>query len=208
MIDNSSIFINMNFYLTITSVLLGIFSFIEYLQKRTAEKALKSITWEDMRNASMKIARTLIKKFQPNVILIPNIKSGIMLQFIKNYFKEYIPIIVGQTMSKEYFSKEDCNNIKGIENYWYIETQKWYVFIPNILQEYIDQKILILDNLSLTGNFLNIVTNELINHGIPRENIATACIATTEAAIADNMAPQYYYKTLPDSKTVYLPWGH
>lgn len=182
-------------------------SIIEYIKKRKVEKALKSITWNDMQKASEKIAKKLIKKYQPAVIYIPNIKSGIMLQFIRNYFKEYIPIIVGQAISKEYFTEDACNKIEDLDNYWYVDTQKWYAYIPSILSKYKDKKILIIDNVSLTGNFLNTITKELNQHEISRENIITACVATTEAAIADQMAPQYYYKTLIDSKTVYMPWG-
>lgn len=194
--------------LKLISVLLGLFGVYEHFQKIKAEKALKSITWHDIRNASNTIARKLIKKYHPDVIYIPNIKSGIILQFVKNYFKEYIPVVVGQTVSKEYFSKADCNKIMGLTNYWYVDTKKWHTYIPNVLLEYKDRNILILDNLSLTGNFLKVVTDELIKHGIPQDHIATACIATTEAAIADDMTPNYYFKTLTDSKTVYMPWGN
>lgn len=207
-IKNITTFSGINIFLTTLSIILGIFGVFQYFQKKKAEKALQSITWADMQNASEKIARKLIKKYQPAVIYIPNIKNGIMLQFIRNYFKEYIPVIVGQAISKEYFSECDRNKIKGMENYWYVDTQKWHTYIPSILSEYKEQNILILDNLALTGNFLNKITDELIKRGISREHIATACIATTEAAIADHMAPQYYYKTLTDSKTVYMPWGH
>lgn len=204
----SSVLSNINLWITLLSVILGIFSIFEYYQKKKAENALKAITWEDMRNASQVIAKKLIKKYQPAVIYIPSIKSGIMLQFIRNYFKEYIPIIVGQTISKEYFSEDDCNKMKQKDNYWYVETHKWYTYIPKILLEYKDQNILILDNLSLTGDFLRIITQELINQGISEDHITTACIATTEAAIADKVAPQYYYRTLTDSKNVYMPWGN
>lgn len=148
----SSVLSNINLWITLLSVILGIFSIFEYYQKKKAENALKAITWEDMRNASQVIAKKLIKKYQPAVIYIPSIKSGIMLQFIRNYFKEYIPIIVGQTISKEYFSEDDCNKMKQKDNYWYVETHKWYTYIPKILLEYKDQNILILDNLSLTGS--------------------------------------------------------
>ncbi|MCM1212488.1 MAG: hypothetical protein NC318_12900 [Blautia sp.] len=180
----------------------------EHKKREDAERALNSITWDDMRNASEKIAKKLIKTYQPAVIYIPNIKSGIMLQFIRNYFKEYIPVIVGQAVSKEYFLKDANSKIRGIDNYWYVNTKKWHTYIPNILLEYKEQNILILDNLSLTGNFFSIITDKLVEEGIPRNHIATACIATTEAAIADNTAPQYYYKILANSKTVYMPWGH
>lgn len=179
----------------------------EKQRREATEKALKSITWEDMQKASEKIARELIKTYQPAVIYIPNIKSGIMLQFIRNYFKEFIPVIVGQTISKQFYTEDACKKIKGLENYWYVDTQKWYTYIPNILLEYKDQNILVLDNLSLSGNFLGVITGELIKHGISHNNIVTACVATTEAAIADRVAPEYYYKTLADPKIVYMPWG-
>lgn len=193
------------FFLTsLPSIVIAVF---QYYQKKKAEKALKTITWDDIQKASEKISRKLIKKYQPAVIYIPNIKSGIMLQFIRNHFKEYIPVIVGQAISKEYYEEDACGKIKGLDNYWYVDTQKWHTYIPSVLLEYKDQNILILDNLSLTGNFLNTIINELTKRGIPREHIATACVATTEAAIADQMMPQYYYKTLTDSKIVYMPWG-
>lgn len=51
----------------------------EKQRREATEKALKSITWEDMQKASEKIARELIKTYQPAVIYIPNIKSGIMV---------------------------------------------------------------------------------------------------------------------------------
>lgn len=88
-----------------------------------------------------------------------------------------------------------------------MDTQKWYAYIPKILLEYKGQNILILDNVSLTGNFLESVTDELVRQGIPRKNIITACVATTEAAIRDKVAPNYYYRQLTDSKTVYMPWA-
>lgn len=198
--------------LTIISILITVVSIgitiYSIRRAKAAEKALQSITWEDIQKASAKIARKLIKTYKPAVIYIPNIKSGIMLQFVKNYFPDYIPIVVGHTVSKEYFSENDCNKIKGLESYWYVDTKKWYTYIPNILFEYKDQDILILDNLSLTGNFLNIITEELIKQGIPCEHIITACIATTEAAINEKVAPRYYYKTLNASKEVYMPWAN
>lgn len=109
-----SFLVNPSSYLSLFSIAFGVF---QYVQKKKAEKALKSITWKDMQNASEKIARKLIKTYQPAVIYIPNIKSGIMLQFIRNYFKEYIPVIVGQAVSKEYFAENDCTKIKGLGNY-------------------------------------------------------------------------------------------
>ena len=191
-------------FVTISSIIFGI---VEQFKRKKAEKKLKSITWQDMQNASSYLARKLIKNYHPAVIYIPNIKSGIMLQFIKNYFKEYIPVIVGQTLPKDCCSDNDILRIKDLDNYWHVDTAKWHTYIPKALLEYKNQNILILDNLSLTGNFLQIIIKELISHEIPKEHIATACIATTEAAIADETAPESYYKTLYDSKNIYLPWG-
>lgn len=176
-------------------------------QRIETEKKLKEITWEDMQNAANFIAKKLIKNYCPNVIYIPNIKSGIMLQFVKNYFSEYIPVIVGQAISKDISCANPADKIKDITEYWYVDTRNWYTYIPKALYKYKEGKILILDNLSLTGNFLQLLTDELIDKGIPKENIACACVATTDAAVTDKTAPEFYYKILMPSKDIRMPWG-
>lgn len=178
-----------------------------------AEKARRSITWEDICTASNNLAVEIKAKYSPDVIYIPNIKSGIMVQFIKDYFEGYIPVIVGQAIQKVACSeqeekriKEEEKRIKDIDNYWKVDTSKWSAYIPKSLLKYKNEKILILDNLVLTGDFLQKISSALIDNGIDKENIISACIATTEAAIEDNTAPAFYWRPLQFSN-VYMPWG-
>lgn len=190
----------------IVGILGIIFSIIQMTINQKLQKKIRSITWQDMEHASRNIAQQLIKNYHPDIIYIPNVKSGIMLQFVKNYFSEYIPVIAGQTIPIEPFLNQR-GKIKDIHNYWLVDTNKWLAYVPKSLYEYKDKNILILDNLSLTGNFLQTITKELIKNGIPKEHLASACIATTGAAIRDHTAPEFYYRVLDDSQDVYMPWG-
>ena len=103
------------------------------------------------------------------VIYIPNIKSGILVQFIKDYFDEYIPVIVEQAIQKSSTPdkadkkriEELEKNIKDIDNYWKVDTNKWSAYVPKSLLKYKNDKILILDNLVLTGDFIKTITRTL-----------------------------------------------
>lgn len=171
-----------------------------------AEKARRSITWEDICTASNNLAVEIKTKYNPDVIYIPNIKSGIMVQFIKDYFEGYIPVIVGQAIQKVACSEQEEKRIKDIDSYWKVNTNKWSAYVPKSLLKYKNGKILVLDNLVLTGDFLQKISSTLIDNGIDKENIISACIATTEAAIEDNTAPAFYWRPLQFSN-VYMPWG-
>lgn len=81
-------------------------------------------------------------------------------------------------------------NIKDIDNYWKVDTNKWSAYVPKSLLKYKNDKILILDNLVLTGDFIKTITRTLKNNGIG--NINAACIGVTKAAIEDNTAPEFY----------------
>ena len=206
--------------LTITGLALTsfglVFNVCTFVHAQKMKKKRRSITWTDISIAANNLAKEIKKTHKPDVIYIPNIKSGILVQFIKDYFDGYIPIIVGQAIQKNSVRDsrliEDEKNrikqlekqIKDIDNYWKVDTSKWSAYVPKSLLKYKNEKILILDNLVLTGDFLKSITRVLKSNHI--ENVEVACIGTTKSAIEDNVAPQFYWKSLPEGD-IYMPWG-
>ncbi len=113
--------------MTIISLLFGIIGTVVGIagyRSTIIEKKRESITWDDMVNASNYICKEIRCKYQPDVIYILNIKSGIRLQFMKDYFKEYIPAIVRQAVSKKDYPTNPISKIKGIDTYIYFSTSK------------------------------------------------------------------------------------
>lgn len=206
--------------LTIVGIILTafgiIFNIYTFIHEYKMEKERRSITWADINTAANNLAKEIKRNHKPDVIYIPNIKSGILIQFIKDYFDGYIPIIVGQAIQKNSVKHPRLieeekkriekleKQIKDIDNYWKVDTSKWSAYVPKSLLKYKNEKILILDNLVLTGDFLKSITSVLKCNNI--KNIEAACIGTTKSAIEDNTAPKFYWRSLPDGD-IYMPWG-
>lgn len=200
------------FYIVINllSLSLAIFSSLYAIYCRHAvketEKKSRTINWQDVSIAAKYLAQKIGEQHKPDIIYIPNIKSGILVHFIKDYFMEYIPIIVGQSISKKQFSEKSTTKILDKEQYLFFETKKWYSYIPNNMLDYKDKKLLIIDDFAMSGDFLQVLKNTLINAGFQEKNIITMCIATTEVAIKSENAPTYYWKDFTTTD-VYMPWG-
>ena len=90
-----------------------------------------------------------------------------------------------------------------------IKTTKWHVYMPNIIKTTANKsniKILIIDDFTMSGDFLFSLKKELNNLGYIPQNIRSCSIAVTSVAQNTNKAPDYYYKEVEDSN-FYFPWG-
>lgn len=165
----------------------------------------KSFIWDDINPAAKKMIKKAKQGFKVDVIYVPSFKSGIIVQLIKDYFDDYIPVIVGQAIPKKQY--KNCNKrIINIDDYYLVETNIWKVLVPRSIIRYKDKNILIIDDLAITGDFLQAITQKLICEGIDANNIKSACIATTIAAVRDNTEPNYYSKVMEASE-ISMPWS-
>lgn len=192
------------------SVILAIISFAyaiycRHVTKKT-EKETRTINWQDINTATKHLAQQIGEKNKPDIIYIPNIKSGIIAYFIKDFFMEYIPIIVGQAIPQKQFSEDSKNKILNQKQYLSFQTNKWHCYIPKTILDYKDKKMLIIDDFAMSGDFLKLLKDTLIKAGFNEENIITVCIATTEVAIRSEAAPTFFWKKF-STTDIYMPWG-
>lgn len=165
----------------------------------------KSFIWDDINPAVKKMIQKAKQDFKVDVIYVPSFKGGIIVQLTKDYFDEYIPVIVGQAIPKKQYNK--CKTrIINIDDYYLVETNIWEVLIPKSIMRYKGKNVLIIDDLAITGDFLQAITQKLILEGINIDNIKSACIATTIAAVRDETEPNFYSKVMEASE-VSMPWS-
>ena len=88
----------------------------------------------------------------------------------------------------------------------YYQTSRWITYIPEEVFEYKDKKILILEDVALSGETLAKMVELLVSKGINRKNILTATLYVTEMAITSNRTPDIYWHRLSDTH-FYFPWG-
>lgn len=195
--------------LNIISILIGIIgivlSAISILLFLKEKQKNRTIYWKDIPVAAGSLSEKIRKEFNPDIILIPNEKGGVVANFFKKSFPKYINCIFGVGIPIKRINTSETNFISN--DFYFFKTQKWYAYIPKYISHYNDKRILIIDDFAMTGDFLIELKRTLINHaGFEEQNIKTMCIATTEFAVANEKSPDYYWKKF-DSSKVYLPWG-
>ena len=193
----------------IISILIGIIgivlSAISILLFLKEKQKNRTIYWKDIPVAASSLSEKMRKEFNPDIILIPNEKGGVIANFFKKSFPSYINCIFGVGIPIKRINISETNFIS--DDFYFFKTQKWYAYIPKYISHYKDKRILIIDDFAMTGDFLIELKRTLINHaGFKEQNIKTMCIATTEFSVENGKSPDYYWKKF-DSSKVYLPWG-
>lgn len=177
------------------------------VQSHKEAKKNRSINWEDIPIAVQSLAVKIRGDFIPEVIFIPNEKGCIIAKMLKSYFEHHMPCIVGISIDKDVYKENATTTVENVNiHYHCFETTKWYAYIPNEILEYKNKRLLIVDDFAMSGDYLFNLTDALLNMGFQKTNIRTMCLATTEIAINDKKAPDYYWRAV-DKSVIYLPWG-
>ncbi|MCH5298190.1 MAG: hypothetical protein J1E96_00360 [Ruminococcus sp.] len=187
----------------IVGTVFGAWGVVLTLKSNKKNKKLKSITWEDIQSATKFFWRKLqCRKFKPDFIVTPGQKGGIIAQLIRDFYEDDIPIISGFLRAKGQGTVEN-------ENYLKLSTTKWDVYMPVCLNENKQKdtiKLLIVDDFVMSGDFLKLLKNTLLELGYSEKNIYSCAIAVTRVAMDANKNPNYYWKVV-DDKDFSFPWG-
>ena len=189
-----------SFVIGIIGTLLSAFGIFLSFESIKKTKETKTIDWSQMQSASKHISRLLKHNFLPDCIITPGQKGGIFAQLIMDNLEIEVPIFTGFLFDKKINLNSENNN------YIVIETTKWNVNLPNCLKDTAYSKILIVDDLVMSGDFLTNLISRLKTYGYKDTNIKSCSIATTKVAITTKKSPDYYWKVV-DADDCYFPWG-
>ena len=90
---------------------------------------------------------------------------------------------------------------------YYFVTRKWAAYLPQELEQYKDKKILIIEDVVLSGDSLEKELDLVKRCGYKQENIRSAAVFVSTVAVHSNKAPDYYWRQLDDSVSYYYPWS-
>lgn len=188
---------------SIVGTLLGACGVVLTIASNRKNKKLKAVSWSDIQSATKFFWRKLKhKKFEPTFIITPGQKGGIIAQLIDDFYEEEIPIFSGFLETKDKEQVED-------DNYLTLSTTKWYVHMPISLKTCKQKdrvKLLIVDDFVMSGDFLYLLKNTLLELGYLEQNICSCAIVVTKVAIDAKKSPDYHWKVVND-KDFYFPWG-
>jgi len=181
----------------------GVGASVYYGKKSSAlQRAKISLDFEDLSAATADIADFIKRnKFQPDIIYTPGAKSAILAELLSQKFTHEPLVIVG---SLEWKDSGLCELNQGQSSI--IESNKWRIFIPDHLIQNSDKKLLIVDDITMSGDGLNEIISTLTKAGFEKANIKSSTLVCTSVAIASKKAPDYYWKKT-EGTIFYFPWG-
>lgn len=197
---------DLNLFLTILFGIIGaagVGASIYYGKKSIElERSRISLDFEDLTIASSDTADYLKgENFQPDIIYTPGSKSAILAELISQKFTHEPIVIVGSLEWKD----TGLNQIE-VANSKVFESNKWKIIIPEILFSNTDRKILVVDDIAMSGYGLFEIVKILKDNGFNEDNVKTSTLVCTSVAIASKKSPNYYWRKT-DGTIFYFPWG-
>lgn len=186
------------FVVGLVGIIVGIYFGVE---SNRLLMARRKFDWSDLLNAAKDLGRRINKEFAPDIIITPGLRGATVANILKSELTETLPVFVGISVWKE-----DLIKRPEFPGYYYLETSKWHVYIPEIVLNFKDKKVLVVDDFSMSGDFMQILTKSLIAKGFLEKNVKGMCVVATKVSIQGKKAPDFYWFESEDAN-FYFPWG-
>jgi len=197
----------------ISTFYFGIRSIRSDKKNRALEKEKITLEWDDLETVAkdlfLRIRKDTKNNYKPDMIFIPDIKDGTICHMIKSQLSielPIIPIMTGISVWRDTLGVD--SGIIGCYEPFYdmVQTSNWFVFIPKGITDYKNKKILIVDDIALTGETCKGLKEWFLGKGFDKDNIKYACITSTKHALESGHPPDYHWKEI-DTFDFYFPWG-
>lgn len=191
--------------LTIISLAVGVIAVIVAgyfgLENRRLQRRLRRFTWYDIESGVKHLVAKIEPDFQPDMILCSSAGSvGIVANLYLTYVQRFIPLYLGVSKKREAtFASAPLFTGR-------YETGRWETFLPADLHNTHAQKILVLEDVVISGETLREIRRLLHDEGFHEAQVRTAAIFLTDFAVSQGMAPDYHWLQIPDTHFE-LPWG-
>ena len=193
---------------SIISSLFGIVGTVSsfHFQKKSknVEKRLNRFTWHDIESGVNVLNKKISSNFEPEIVLCASTgAAGIVANLYFLLTDKYIPVIYG---SSKKIGTEFTVPVEKNRKFSY-KTGKCEVYVSDELDKYKDKKILIIEDIVLSGDSLEKEKELLINCGYKPDNIRSAALFVSNIAVCSNKQPDYYWFELDKLSKYYYPWG-
>jgi hypoxanthine phosphoribosyltransferase len=161
-------------------------------------------SWEDVASGCRALAQKAIKRWKPECVVFFCGPSGIVANLMIQYADHFVPCHMIVIDKARFRGSKPGFEIVGHKR---IETTKWYLHVPDALMTSgSGRKVLVIDDVAISGDSLLLIKNVLVDAGLQREQIRTCALVCTQIAKNTNKAPDFHYYMVGGSD-FYLPWG-
>lgn len=171
------------------------------LENRRLQRRLRRFTWHDIEAGVKYLSARIERDFKPDLILCSSPGSvGIVANLYVTYIDRFIPLYLG--VSK----KRDASFASSPLFTGHYETGRWETYLPSDLARTAATKVLVLEDVVISGETLREIRSHLHNEGFDDTQIRTAAVFVTDLAVSQGSEPSYHWLQIADTHFE-LPWG-
>lgn len=189
----------MNVIFGVATVISLIFTIYYGRRAKKLESERKSLRYEDLQSAANDLAEKINREFAPDAVFTPGLRGATIANLLVPELSKEVPVFVGISSWKHGAAAS------SILAHSVLETNKWLVYVPDVLLSGGFKKLLVVDDFVMSGDFLERVVG-LLSANVPGAEIRAVSIVTTSVAIKNHKAPNYFWMQTTDD-TFYFPWG-
>jgi hypoxanthine phosphoribosyltransferase len=166
------------------------------------EKRLTRFDWADVVTGVRYLVGRTEALRKTDLILSLSGPGSIVSNLLITQSHRYVPLYIGVSVRNDqavpYCLPQEWQTIR---------TTKWTSYVPAEVFRHTDRRVLICDDVAISGDTLMALVELLLAHGFKRANIRTAVLFATDVAIAARKGPDLYWMKISDGE-FYLPWGN
>lgn len=163
-------------------------------------KHRKNISWKTIMKKGIVDLIQKAEKINPDCIITFSGRGSIVCSLVVAELDNKYPVYM--CLLKRRYNE----NFLDPESWTSFNTSKWTIFVPDEVLKLKNKRILIVDDLTNSGETIEKLTNYLVENGISNQNLfSMALIANTEV-LSRLHIPQEYWKKLK-LEEYNVPWG-
>lgn len=184
--------------LSVISAVFTIVSMIYYFIKYL--KSIKNFSWRKVKKGIKELEKTVTTKVKPDIIISLSGRGGIVVNLLINELGNGYPVftcILKNKLNDSFLEPEGW--IK-------MSTSKWQIYMPSDILQMKGKRILIIDDITSSGETILLIKKVLEINGIDADNIFSMALVADKETQKFKHIPDYYWKIV-DIDKYNVPWG-
>lgn len=166
----------------------------------TKVKYRKNISWKKIMKKGVVDLTQKVKKINPDYIITFSGRGAIVCSLVVTELENKYPVYM--CLLKRRYNDDFLNP----KNWTSFDTSKWTIFVPDEVLTFTDKKVLIIDDLTNSGETIEKLTQHLIDYGISSQNLFSMALIANIDVLSRLHIPHEYWKKVEISE-YNVPWG-
>ena len=176
--------------ITIISGLRGLYNYLH---------SIKNFSWNKVKEGVL-FLKEIVENIEPDIIIALSGRGGIVVNLLINELDNKYPVYTCILKSK---LQKDFSEPNGWTK---ISTSKWQIFLYPELLKVSDKRILIIDDITSSGETILSIREVLEKNNISGDNIFSMALVADKDTHKNKHIPDYYWKMV-NIDEYNVPWG-